>query len=501
MDLLKKIMIALSATLLLWSCSDNDESATDDMATISLSTDIIQVDKSGGNATVTVTSSDDWQLSGACDWVHPSATSGQDGDMVTFTIDPNKVDEKRTAIFKFFTGSLVVPLKVESESAYVVDLLSNTNPSIPKDESAMQIYLNTNVADLDIACSDGSETWLTFNKRSDFAGKTTLSFTANENETYKDRSATITISSPLVVEPVIVNVNQKQTDAIILENNILIYDLAARTISFKVKCNVDYVITTTQGSDWITNQTISEPQIGDDGLSTITLTYDLSVASDAHVGKIHIAKTSNTITRDISIVQRDPNVEPAEIPDNALRALCLKNDWILPLEGSQCIILEAGLNATSLYSTSYNSQISDLTGIEYFPNLKSLNLGFCHEMKTIDISKLHKVSSLSFKEAYNCEEYNLGDNPIRSFDAGGMQAYSYAESLKIISIKLESLKLNLIPHFADDYDKVTSIDVSECPALTTLNANRSKKIKTLYLKTGQIIPNLTKNDATTIVYK
>ena len=37
--------------------------------------------------------------------------------------------------------------------------------------------------------------------------------------------------------------------------------------------------------------------------------------------------------------------------------------------------------------------------------------------------------------------------------------------------------------------------------LTTLNANRSDKVKTLYLKKGQEISNLTKNDATTIVYK
>lgn len=493
-------MIALTATLILGGCSDDDESTNGGIATISLSTDIIQVDKSGGSATITVTSSDDWRLSGVCDWVHPSATSGTDGDIVTFTIDPNKLDEERTATFKFFTGSSVVALQVESQSAYVMDLLSDANPSISKDASKMKIELNTKVADLTIDYSDASKKWLIFNKRSDFSGKTTLSFTATENDTYKDRSATITITSPLVAEPVIVNVNQRQTDAIVIENNTLMYDLTARTISFNMRYNIDYGVSITQGNDWITSQSISEPQLGDDGLSTITLTYNLDAASTTRGGTIHIAKTNGMITSDISVIQKDPDVELGEIQDDNFRSLCISNNWIQLLTGSQFVVLEEGLNATILYNPSYSNQINDFSGIENFPNLTTLELGYCTKMRKLDISGLHKVSSVSFSSTRDCEEYNLGDNPISSFEGDGIYGYSYAESIKIISSKLNSLDLSIISgNVSIDY--VTSIDVSECPALTTLNANRSKKIKTLYLKTGQIIPNLTKNDATTIVYK
>ena len=87
MKLFKNLMIVLSASLLLWGCSDDDESINSGNSTISLSTNILQVDKNGGDATVTVTSSDNWRLSGICDWAHPSVTSGKDGDVVTFTID------------------------------------------------------------------------------------------------------------------------------------------------------------------------------------------------------------------------------------------------------------------------------------------------------------------------------------------------------------------------------------------------------------------------------
>lgn len=70
MKLFKNLMIVLSVSLLLWGCSDDDESINNGNSTISLSTNILQVDKNGGDATVTVTSSDNWRLSGICDWAH-----------------------------------------------------------------------------------------------------------------------------------------------------------------------------------------------------------------------------------------------------------------------------------------------------------------------------------------------------------------------------------------------------------------------------------------------
>lgn len=500
MNLKNKLMIALSATLMLWSCSDDDESTNSDIATISLSTDIIQVDKNGGDATVTVTSTGDWRLSGVCDWAYPSITSGKSGDVVTFTINASKVDEKRTATFKFFTGSSVAPLQIECEAGYMMNLLSDANPSISREKNMVKIELNTNIADPTITLSDGGEEWLTFDKRIDFGGKSIFSFTSSKNETYKNRSTTITFSSPLTAEPVNVKLTQEQTDAIISETNSLMYDLAARTISFKVKYNVDYTITIPQGDKWITNQLISEPQIGDDGLSTITLSYNLSNASITRGGIIRIAKTKGSLTNDVSIIQKDPDAELSEIPDNTLRSLCVSNGWVLAISDSKCVILEAGLEATSLTNTSYSNEINDFTGIENFPNLTTLNLGYCSNMKKFDISGLHKVSSLEFSSTRQCEEFNLGDNPITSFDAGGFYSYSYAESLKISGSKIEAINLS-INSWYESSDKVTSIDVSECPSLKTLNAKRSNKITTLYLKTGQSIPELTKNTTTIIVYK
>lgn len=499
MKLFKKSMIILSA-ILLWGCSDDDKVMDNANSTISLSSHTIQVDKNGGEATVTVTSSSDWRLSGICDWAYPSTTSGKDGDVVTFTITPNELNEQRTTTFKFFTNSSVVPLQIKSQPAYSMNLLSDENLSIPKEENNIGIELYTNIVDPTITYSNSGEEWLTFDKRTEFKGKVFLLFTASENKTYKERSTKITLSSPLTTETINVNVNQRKIDAIITESNMIVSDLATQTVSFKMKYNVDYAISITKGDDWITDQSISEPQTSDDGLTTVNVSYKLTAASISRSGTIHIATPDGILTENINIIQKDPKATPIKIPDNALRTLCISNGWIFPIDEINRIILEEGLNATSLSNTSYSNQIKELSGIENFPNLTSLNLGNCSSMKILDISSLHKVSSLSLSSPTICEEYNLGDNPILSFNAGGSFVYSLAENLTIISSYLQSINLSLMIWY-ESYDKVTSIDVSECPALTTLNANRSNKIETLYLKTGQTITNLTKNDATIIVYK
>lgn len=64
------------------------------------------------------------------------------------------------------------------------------------------------------------------------------------------------------------------------------YDLSARTISFKVRYNVEYTASIVQGDEWITEQSVSQPQLGDDGLTTVTLTYTLSGATDTRGGLV-----------------------------------------------------------------------------------------------------------------------------------------------------------------------------------------------------------------------
>lgn len=493
-------MMALLLTFSLWECSDdNDLTDSSEKVAIVLSTPVIQVDEHGGIQSIVVESSENWRLSGVYDWVHPSIISGKNGDEVTFTIDPNNENKERIAIFKFFSGSSVATLRIESAIGYSLKLASASELTIARTEGYFSILLDTDVENLDVNISGNENQWLDILSNTDFANQKALLFKFKENESYKNRVATISISSPLVQESVEVVLTQKKTDVIIVgeEEAMQLYDYEARTITFEVKTNIDPNITIEKGEDWIQNIETITSDMGEDGLKTLTISCDLSSSSNPRGGTIRISE--NDIFTDIGIIQKKPGTQIFELPDLKLRGFCINEGWVVSLAGDKCLVTDEGMNATHLYPLYPYAAVQDLTGIENFPNLENITLTNSQKMTIFDISKLHKVKSVSVK-GKSCGIFNLGDNPITSFSLGGTKTYSSCETLTFIGTKIETIDLSIVFQY-ESWDSVTSIDVSDCPALKTLNANRGSKVKTLYLKQGQTIENLTKNDVTTIVYK
>ena len=486
MNLLKRISIVLSATLFLWGCSDSDEPVNEMNDSLSLSTNEIKINGLGGEVAVTVTSSDDWRLAGTYDWAHPSATSGKSGDQVTFTIDPNSLDEIRTATFKFFIGSTVVPLQVECSPVYAVDLLTEQKIDLPRKKSDVSIKFESNVSDLTITYSDDSKEWLTLEKQSEFIGKTTLLFSVAENETYKIRSADVTLESPLLDEPIVVNITQACVPyfTITPSETSQKYDLSEQTISFTVESNLEYTPSIVSGAEWITNQTISKQQTDDRGITTSTLSYKLLAASNARVGSVHVENCLKNA--EISIVQADPNTPVASISNSVIAEYAETSGWLVRLAGNEGIITEAGMKATEFTCTK---TIDNLNGLEYFPNLTTIQIKGSSSLQKVDISKLHKVTSLTITNTATIymKEFNFGDNPITSFDLLSARYFgSGCEDLVFISDNLQAINMK-VQRPGSDY--VERIDLTQCPVLHTFKFN-GEYVETLYLKPDQTIPNL-----------
>lgn len=71
----------------------------------------------GGEQEITVTSSDEWEVTGKSDWCDISATSGKNGDKVTFSADPyTNTEEARTATYTFVCGDKEIELNIEQEA-------------------------------------------------------------------------------------------------------------------------------------------------------------------------------------------------------------------------------------------------------------------------------------------------------------------------------------------------------------------------------------------------
>lgn len=494
---MKKILIAFAAAAALLCACDDDNTSDEKVssATITISTETLTAAPEGAQQSVTVTSSGDWRLAGVCDWAHPSATSGKSGETVTFTIDPNTTEAVRTATFKFFTGPAVAPLTINSEIGYRLELLSSEEMYTESPAEEISIQLNTNIPELTCEVPE----WVTYSNRTDAFGKTILSFAVSENATYINRSGNIVISSDKAEEPITVALTQEQTNTIIIDDVMFDLDMTAQDVTVVVKSNVDYDVN--KEVDWISEGTLVNSNKQEDGLTADTYTFTLTEATGPRGSQVTFYWED--LFTQVTMVQKDPDTEVVNIPDGVFRANLVSRNWVLDLGGGACIVLEDGLNATSFSSEgSWYDSFESVEGIESFPNLESITINY-HNIRSFDISKLKKVTSVTLGYCIYLNNINLGDNAVKTlnpFSYWGYNYYSYATSFAVAGTKLESLDCGCDSYFGN-YDTIESIDVSGCPALTTLNAVRGSRLKTLYLKEGQVIPNLTKEDYTEIKYK
>lgn len=502
----KYLAIMLSAVLALWSCSDDDNDPTADVAgvsSISLSSDTIQVTSTGGTATVTVTSESDWRLAGVSDWVHPSVTEGKSGAEVTFTIDESPANEARTALFKFFCGSSVAPLLVESNPNYVLSFDGENVIEATNVGGDVIVRLNTNIADLSVECG---EDWLSLAKITKFGDERIVLLDVSENATFLPRSSSVKISSPLVEQIVDVTVKQAPTEKFeltndLMQNNQITCDLNAQDLQFKVVTNLVFEAQADAGTDWIGAPVFSEPQVGDDGLSTYTVTFSVEESSVFRTGNI-IFTDQNEDTYQISVIQKDPNMVLFDIPDSNFATFLSGKGWIAKA-GTQYYVTDEGKNATELNHDDWRNGIRNLTGIENFPNLTRIKIAADNTrsgMTTVDLSGLHKVESFSVQYGYRITSFNFGDNPIKDFVfSTSSSSYTYARTMIYIGEHLESLDAGMGDRYSSDMEV---LDVSGCPSLKYLKATTcGVKFKTIILKEGQVIDNIEKGDGVTIEYK
>lgn len=488
---MKKYLIAFLAVACgCASCSDDDNAGNEGAsATISISTEEISAGTEGETVEVTVTSSGDWRLAGMCDWVHPSAESGKSGDVVAFKIDPNTEEEMRETVYKFFTGSAVVPLKISAQPGYVLEAVGDKKFSVDAIKVDLHVKVHTNIPDFEVSFSDEGEKWVTFEGITSAFGKKMFNFIVSQNEGYDDRKTVITIAG--MGKTLEIPLTQQRILAINLPKDYFEIDLSAQTLSVDVEANLEYKIHTPA---WIKQQPATR------GLETKTLTFAIEAAKASRSGQIEFEGLG--LSKMVTVFQKDPNAKILTIPDKDFKQWLTTEGWISSLSETTGIITEEGVAATRLDCPGFRSyygsrQLTSLEGIEAFLNLEYIKIDK-NNLTVIDLSALKKVKELICDRNYFVESIILGDNPITEFVPLGGQ-YISSKKLVISGSKLTSLDLS-VEGWGADYDEVTELDLTGCPALQTLNCVRSEKLKTLRLKKGQMIPNLVKAEFTNIVY-
>ncbi|MDE6779032.1 MAG: hypothetical protein K2J51_06165 [Alistipes sp.] len=244
----------------------------------------------GGQVKVLVTSSGEWTLEGSYGFVHPSATSGEDGAEVVFDVDANEDYEDKTADYLFKMGTKEVAFQIVVAAAIPEMIEITSNPEmrlsyLKQDRLAVTLNTDVNYRDLTAEIVSDVEGWLAYSIARPTEGgaetDVTAYFTMAENDGETAREATVTIKGVKTGEASF-KVIQLPQSKIEPEKTAYFLGVESQSIAIPVTANVEFDVTVgEEGNGWVTfvdfsnnnlNLTISELGESPARECTVTLT-------------------------------------------------------------------------------------------------------------------------------------------------------------------------------------------------------------------------------------
>lgn len=259
---MKKIFFIAAACLALFGCKESAPVEVPIPDAIEVTPRSLTFDAEGGTADVIVSSTGEWTLTAAADydWVNASKEKGNDGDIITFTVDPNLEADKK-ADFTFATGEKGATTCTFSVFSYAgeapsLELASDAEVALGYEEGQLEIVVTTNqnhYREVEYSLSEGAAEWLDY--QATLPGETEsdakVYFNVAALEGLADREAVVTLSVPGLT-PVEVNVTQFAKH--VLSTPATNYTIAVEgdTIYIPLSANVEYSISMEGADGWLT---------------------------------------------------------------------------------------------------------------------------------------------------------------------------------------------------------------------------------------------------------
>lgn len=462
---MKKWIFCLAAALFVTACGNDDADVTNDNGgRIEIDRTTLTFPAAGDSFEVTVLSEGEWRLAGRKNWCHPSMERGENGAVVTFTADANAGYDRRSETFTFVCGSRTIDLIVSQEQCNLFDAGSKRQFQLGPEGGDVTLVVSSN---LDYSYRIESGEWLVDHNETGTRGLTEdwLYFEVPANDTYGPREARIVFEAE-GMDPVTVTVAQDQNVGIRLDpDRFEFQDIEAHRIEVEVLANVAYTVEIPEECDWVT--LIENP--GTRALESKTVAFDVAAGRSSRNVTVTFRQTDGDAEASLYISQFNPNAQLVSIPDANFREALLGDGFILDASSEQCELTEVGLAATSIDFIP-GCQIADLTGIEAFENLETLYCAM-NQITHLDLSKNLALQTVVM--SYNpLEEIILGDVNLTTLSLSGSlmtQGYPtiYSSGVRVSSSKLQTVDVS-------NNSQLTLLDVSDCPALTTVKARNCK---------------------------
>ena len=216
---------------------------------------------------------------------------------LNFNIAANNAYDKREGeiIVKNAQSDISEIIKVYQTQKNAIILTQNEYTLTDKEDS-FSIEVKANV-DFSVNIEGGSSWLHQITTRSMISH--TLNFKVDANTTYDSRDAVITITNTANNLKEIVKVHQSQKDAIIIGTDKYEVPYTGGNVNIEVKSNIDYEVTITEGTSWITRA----PETRSLTESTVPLKIAKNENITDRIGKVEIRDIEKGITNTVTITQ------------------------------------------------------------------------------------------------------------------------------------------------------------------------------------------------------
>ena len=197
----------------------------------------------------------------------------------------------------FFTACSKENDNAPKQSENIIDFeQGNMNFTEGAGEQTFSFTTNTAWVVSVASTRNGEAPWCTVSPTSGNAGSHTIKVTTTPNETYDDRSVTVTLKAGAEVKSFVVS--QKQKDALLLTNDKFEVDQAGGTVTVEVKSNVSYTaIIGEECKDWIKESNSTR------ALSATTKSYTVAMNEDGKKREGSIIFSDGSLTETVHIYQ------------------------------------------------------------------------------------------------------------------------------------------------------------------------------------------------------
>lgn len=197
----------------------------------------------------------------------------------------------------FFTACSKENDNAPKQSENIIDFeQGNMNFTEGAGEQTFSFTTNTAWVVSVASTRNGGAPWCTVAPTSGNAGSHTIKVTTTPNETYDDRSVTVTLKAGAEVKSFVVS--QKQKDALLLTNDKFEVDQEGGTVTVEVKSNVSYTaIIGEECKDWIKESNSTR------ALSATTKSYTVAMNEDGKKREGSIIFSDGSLTETVHIYQ------------------------------------------------------------------------------------------------------------------------------------------------------------------------------------------------------